>query len=283
MFKIRDFSRLTRVSVKMLRHYDELGLLPPARVDPASGYRYYSADQLPRLNRLIALKDLGFSLEQIANLLDRDLAVAELRGMLRLRQSEIAARIAAEQAQLARVEAHLAQLEHEAAQPTYDIVLRSVAPRLVAGLRRTITNEGQSIANLFDRLEAYVAAQRARAADSPLLIAHDVEYDDSSADVEVVVPLSRSIPAAPPIEVYELAGCPAMACVVYTGSYAQQGEALAALVRWVEANGYLVAGPLREVYLRFSADNAAELRLPPAFLARETNEFVTEIQVPVSR
>jgi DNA-binding transcriptional MerR regulator len=70
MFKIGDFSRFSRVTVKMLRHYDEIGLLKPARVDPFTGYRYYTADQLPRLNRIIALKDLGFTLEQIGSLLD---------------------------------------------------------------------------------------------------------------------------------------------------------------------------------------------------------------------
>ena len=68
MFKIGDFSKFSRVSVKMLRHYDELGLLKPALVDPATNYRYYSADQLPRLNRIIALKDLGFTLEQVGRL-----------------------------------------------------------------------------------------------------------------------------------------------------------------------------------------------------------------------
>lgn len=65
MFKISEFSRFTRVSVKMLRHYDEIGLLRPAHIDPVNNYRYYSADQLPRLNRIIALKDLGFSLSEI--------------------------------------------------------------------------------------------------------------------------------------------------------------------------------------------------------------------------
>ena len=63
MFRIGEFSRFSRVSVKMLRHYDELGLLTPAHVDPQSNYRYYSADQLPRLHRIVALKDLGFRLE----------------------------------------------------------------------------------------------------------------------------------------------------------------------------------------------------------------------------
>lgn len=59
MFKISDFSRLSLVSAKALRYYDELGLLKPARVDESTGYRYYAASQLPRLNRILALKDPG--------------------------------------------------------------------------------------------------------------------------------------------------------------------------------------------------------------------------------
>jgi DNA-binding transcriptional MerR regulator len=78
MFKIGDFSRLSQVSVKALRYYDERGLLKPARVDPTSNYRYYTADQLPRLHRLLVLKELGFSLDEIARALDEQLGVAEL-------------------------------------------------------------------------------------------------------------------------------------------------------------------------------------------------------------
>lgn len=89
MFKIAEFSRFTRVSVKMLRHYDELGLLKPIFIDPENNYRYYSSEQLPRLNRIIALKDLGFRLEQIGKFLDEDLSPDEIRGMFRMRQAEI--------------------------------------------------------------------------------------------------------------------------------------------------------------------------------------------------
>jgi DNA-binding transcriptional MerR regulator len=61
-----------------------MGLLKPMQVDDFTGYRYYSASQLPRLNRILALKDLGFSLEQIAQLLDHEIEVAKLRSMMSL-------------------------------------------------------------------------------------------------------------------------------------------------------------------------------------------------------
>ena len=86
MLNIGEFARLGQVSPRMLRHYDELGLLPPERVDPESGYRFYSVHQLGRLHRIVALRDIGFSLEQIGQMLTQDISVDELRGMLRLRR-----------------------------------------------------------------------------------------------------------------------------------------------------------------------------------------------------
>ena len=82
MFSIGEFARHGRISVRMLRHYDAIGVLVPAMVDPVSGYRFYQAGQLSRLNRIIALRDLGFSLRQVQPILDDQVSAAELRGML---------------------------------------------------------------------------------------------------------------------------------------------------------------------------------------------------------
>ena len=88
MLKIGDFSKLAQVSVKTLRYYGKLGLLEPTWIDRFTGYRYYTLDQLPRLNRILALKDLGFSLEQIKQMLREDLPAAELRGMVQIKYAE---------------------------------------------------------------------------------------------------------------------------------------------------------------------------------------------------
>src|SRR5690242_15289371 len=111
MFSIGEFARHGRVSVRMLRHYDAIGLLRPARVVPASGYRFYEAAQLGTLNRVVALKDLGFTLEQVRRILDEPMDASELHGMLRLRRAELAARMKADAARLARVEARLRMIE----------------------------------------------------------------------------------------------------------------------------------------------------------------------------
>ena len=107
MIKIGDFARLSQVSVVTLRYYDEMDLLKPVKVETFTGYRYYSADQLPRLNRILALKDLGFSLEQIKLMLADGLTLVQLRGMLEIQRSEVEKRLSDEQKRLVRIEARL--------------------------------------------------------------------------------------------------------------------------------------------------------------------------------
>src|SRR4030095_11388072 len=126
MFKVGEFSRLSRVSVRMLRYYDQLGLLTPSQTDPFTNYRYYSAEQLPRLNRILALRDLGFSLEQIAEMLDDDLSQEQLLGMLKLKRVELEQQMQMEESRLARLEARIRQLNVSRRQVPYDVILRSI-------------------------------------------------------------------------------------------------------------------------------------------------------------
>ena len=123
MFRIGLFSQLCQVSIPALRHYDEIGLLKPQTVDPFTGYRYYTAAQVPRLNRIVALKELGFSLNDVRQMLEDDLSTGQLHEMLRRRQNELHEQIAQAQAQLADVETRLRQV---ALEPTS----RPTAPNL---------------------------------------------------------------------------------------------------------------------------------------------------------
>src|SRR5262245_65829749 len=121
MLRIGDFSKLAQVPVPTLRYYDRLGLLKPAQVDKFTDYRYYTVEQLPRLNRILALKDLGFSLEQIERLLDEDLSLEQLRGMLKMKQAEVEQHLAEEHERLARIAARLRQIEREGSMTNYDV------------------------------------------------------------------------------------------------------------------------------------------------------------------
>lgn len=263
----------------MLRHYDELGLLKPAWVDPDTSYRYYSADQLPRLNRIVALKDLGFRLEQIGVLLDEELSTEQIRGMLKLRRLELEQQMREMGQQLAQVDARIKLLEREESMPQHEVVLRAVPPQMVAAIHHPASADSGTAA-LFEELEAYVAQYKARAPLPPLVVYNEAEFSEQGEDIEVMVPVQKPLPTDGRVAIRELPGYELMACLVHTGRYDGLAYAFSVLLRWIEQNGYAIAGPTRELYLRFGADQDA-YNLPVAYLTENSGEFVTELQIPV--
>ncbi|HSL29202.1 MAG TPA: MerR family transcriptional regulator [Anaerolineales bacterium] len=281
MFRIGEFSRLSRVSVRMLRHYDQLGLLKPSYTDTFTNYRYYSAEQLPRLNRILALRDLGFSLEQIADMLDEELPSEQLLGMLRLKRAEIEQQMQAEQLRLARLEARIQQMNGKEAQQMYDVIVRELESQLVLSWREVVPDDDR-IQYMFEEAETYIAPFNARADKPPMTIYHDQEYRENDIDAEVILPLKFAVAGKESMQVIQLPRVRAAACVVHTGDYATIYQAYNSLLGWIGANGYHIAGPIREVYLRYTADGLG-FDLPPTYLAKDPNSYVTELQVPVEK
>jgi len=281
MFRIGEFSKLSRVSVRMLRYYDQLGLLKPSHTDTFTNYRYYSADQLPRLNRILALRDLGFSLDQIVSMLDEELSVEQLQGMLKLKRAEIEQQIQTEQLRMARLEARIQQMNGRAMSNRYDIVVQEVPPQLVA-TNREVAQDDERIQSMFEELERYVARFEARADRPPMTIYHDPEYREKEIDAEVIVPLRFAIPSTDEFRVVELLRIPQAACLVHKGSYMAITQAYNALLGWIEANGYRMLGPIREVYLGYGADGLG-FELPPTYLAKEADQYVTELQLEIEK
>jgi len=282
MFKIGEFSRLSRVSVRMLRHYDQLGLLTPSQTDPFTGYRYYSAEQLPRLNRIIALRDLGFSLEQIAGMLEQDLSTDQLLGMLRLKRAEVETQLQSEQQRLARLEVRIRQLHESPAHGSYDVIVREIVPELAATLREVAADDDR-IQQMFDIVETYVVQfEGARADRPPFSIYYDDDYREKDVDAEVAVPLKYAIPENERVRVRQMPRLSQVACVVHVGEYADIYQAYNSLLAWIEANGYRMVGPIREVYLRYGADGL-DFALPTTYLANQEHEYVTELQLSVEK
>jgi DNA-binding transcriptional MerR regulator len=264
MFKIGDFSRLTQVTVKTLRHYDRLGLLKPDHIDPESGYRYYTSGQAPRLHRILALKDLGFSLEQIGQLIDADLSPGQLRGMLVQKQQDVRGVIAAEQMRLERIEERLRQIEREPLVSHYDVTVKRVPAQRVASLRALLPNY-PAVAALFGELRAY-AAQHALTATAWAAIWHDGEYRETAINVEATFTTADPLPSHPRIREGAVPAVGTMACVLHHGPMLAVGGAHMALFRWMEANDYRLAGPTRTVPLHNvgpeSADGVIEIQYP---------------------
>ena len=258
MFRIGEFSKFSQVPVKTLRYYDEIDLLKPVEVDQHTGYRHYSAEQLYRLNRILALKDLGLSLAQIGELLDGDLPAEQMRGMLRMKQAEVQGRVKEEQARLARVEWRLKQIEQEGTMPDHEIVIKKVPAMQVASVREVIPTYGD-IGQLYGQIFKYTGRRRARPARPALSIYYDEGYRESDIDVEAAVPISKELPGDDSVKVRELPAVEEMACIVHKGSYDTMGEAYNQIMTWIETNGYHFAGPTG----RFTSKGQACSPSPP--------------------
>ncbi|MFI7316769.1 MerR family transcriptional regulator [Streptomyces venezuelae] len=273
MFTIGDFARHGRVSVRMLRHYDATGLLRPAHVDPASGYRHYTAAQLARLNRIIALKDLGFTLQQVRDIVDEKVGVEELRGMLRLRRAELETAMAAAEARLVQVEVRLRAIESEGHMPTNDVVIRSVPSVRVAELTATAASLepegiGPVIGPLYDELFRCLDSAGITPTGPGVAYYEDVpEGGDGRIGVHAAVQVSAPLQDGA-FRIVDLPPLDQAATIVHRGPMDTVLPTLQALARWIDANGYRATGHPREVNLECPEDR---------------DDWVTELQAPVVR
>ena len=272
MIRIGDFSKLSRVSVKTLRFYDEMGLLKPVEVDRFTGYRYYEFDQLPRLYRILALKDLGFSLEEIGRLIEDDLSTEQMRGMLKLRQAEIRQRVEEEAERLERVERWLREIEQEDFVSKYDVVIKKIESIRVASVRGVVPTAPDQ-RSLWDELMSYFNQQKTRMIGPPMAIYHDPEAQERDWDIEVCMPIVDEMTADERLNVYNLPAVEKMACVVHTGPFATLPQAYDAIAKWIDENGYQITGPAREL----------NLRLPDKLGDQNDPNTVNEVQFPVEK
>lgn len=275
MFKIGDFSKLSRVPVKTLRYYDQIGLFKPHGIDRFTRYRYYSADQLALLYRILGLKELGFSLEQIAQLLAGDLSPEQLKKMLELRREEILQHLQEAQEQLERVEERLRQIEQVGQLPEYDAIVKSIQAQWVATLSDTLPGydqAGQVFTHLFNELCSLLRKVGIETGDPGLAIYTEIDPLEDRTRVEAALPLSGPLPAHFPdlegVSVYRLPEVETAACVLHQGELASIGEAYQFLLSWIQSNGYRIHGPVREQYLCHKSDGLLE-------------QCVIEIQFPV--
>jgi DNA-binding transcriptional MerR regulator/effector-binding domain-containing protein len=262
VFGIGAFARVAQVSVRTLHHYDDIGLLRPAQVDPQTGYRWYRADQLPRLNRILALRDLGLPLAEVRRVVDDEVSLDELRGMLRLRQAEAHDRVAAERERLARVEARLRQMEVEGRIGEYDVVVKPLEPRRVALVDTTAPSFGNAtLAPIFDRLFGELLAQLDRAGVTvagPHIALYEPN-DDPAAPITVMaaVPIDDEDDAASGrVRVVDLPPVARAAVTVHRGSMARVEDGYRALMHWADETGERIDGYSRELYLDMDGEPA---------------------------
>ena len=269
MYRIGEFSKVTRLPVSALRYYSDCGLLPPATTDPDTGYRYYSADQLPRLNRILALKDLGLSLDEIGALLDGELPAAELRGMLRLKSAEISQEVTEQQQRLNRVEARLRMIESEETMPEQEVVLKMLEPVHVLSLRE-IVNAPQVVGEMIGDGFAALMPAGLMPTGPCFSVYHDPEFKPTEIDVEIAFPVAAQATTAPDTPSgrafnHRVVPGGRFAVTIHQGSYDGIDQAYGRLGNWIAEHDLKLAGPPQEAYLTSPDDPAGpvtEIRWP---------------------
>lgn len=275
MFKIGDFSRIARVSCRLLRYYDEIGLLKPGGIERDTRYRYYSASQLPRLNRILVLKELGLSLEEIARVLDSNLSAAELRGMLMVRRSDAQRALSDEMDRLRHIESRIAQIDAEGELSVDDVIMRSEPAQLLLSVRRVVPSF-VAARELIRELSESVRPLKSKGVLGRLTaLAHAREFEADRIDVEVGFVVEGDLVDAPrlaggeSLSIRELPAVARMATCVRIGLPERAHLITGKIGVFLEANGYTLAGPSREVFLQ-----------PPR--PDRMEESVVEMQFPVA-
>ncbi len=273
MFRIGEFSRIARVSARLLRYYDELGLLTPGVVDAASGYRYYTSSQLQRLNRILVLRDLGLTLEQIGGVIEQNASADQLRAMLELRRADAERVLAEEAARLRQIEARIALLD--TGESMDDVLLRAEPARRILAVRNTVASFAEAV-QIIGELARHLPKQLPRESLGSMIgVAHSAEFEPDTIDVELGFMLNAEPDELPrlgsrALYVRELPAVEHMAACVRVGPPEQAHLITGKIGRFVERNGYRLAGPSREVFLR-----------PPR--ADRIDESIIEMQFPVER
>lgn len=253
MFRIGEFSQLARVTTKLLRYYDRLGLLTPVRVDEYTGYRYYSAEQLPRLNRIMALKEMGFSLDEIGELIEAEVSAEQMRGMLAVKGSELRHRVEQDRLRLRLIESRINGVEYH--EESLDLRAKTLDPMPFLSHRFTCPTIEHALDVGIEIAE--VSARIGAPAPPPNLlgIGHG-DFRDADVDLEMGVVL-RELPAGGPGALAD--GTQLLSRVlpraeaitgIRVGLPQLTAQFYSAIGQWLVANDKETAGPARELIMR---------------------------------
>ena len=266
MLKIGDFSKLSRVSIRMLRHYDDIGLLKPAEIDDFTGYRYYREDQLFIVARITALKDMGFALADIVRILEIYDDKEKLDGFLTARQNELAQQAKEMEYKLMLLDTARKRLRKEQ-RMSFDVTVKTIPERYAATVRMVVPHyedEGMAWSMMGECKEPLVPDDPCYAIAEFL----DNEFKEENVEIIVSMAVKGRHQDTEHVKFKVLPAVKVASCVI-KGSYDQMGEAYATVASWIKANGYKMNGPMFNIY-----------HVGPV-QTQNPNEYVTEACFPV--
>lgn len=266
MLKIGDFSRLSRVSVRMLRYYDEAGLIKPERIDEFTGYRYYSESQLPTMWKINTLKDMGFGVAAIGEIMKCGDDPQAMEELLILQRAELQEEAQTIESRLKLLDTALEGLR-KGSKMKYDCIIKEIPERYVASVRQIIPKyEAEGM--LWHILFSETASQNMTPAGAASAILHDREFKENDVDVEVQIAVKGTYQDTEHVK-FRTEPAMQVASVTFKGSYDQFAEVYAELAGWVSRNGYEFCGPMIDIYHVSPHETQNPL------------EFVTEVCCPV--
>lgn len=272
MFSIGEFASIGRVSVRMLRHYDEIGLLTPARVDQFTGYRSYEGTQFEALGRILMFKDLGFRLDEVKAIIHAQVGEDQLREMLAAKREDLARRLDLDAARLRRLDARLSHIEGNF---MITVDTKSLPTDRIAFVTETAAgfgpeNIGPVIGPMYARLAQALAGHGVEFGPSSIAMYEAIDDGDGTGvTVHAAFEVGPNVTAAEGYDVRELPPVDLAATTVHHGSMATIGETWQQFMAWIDSSGYELAGVCREYYLVSEPE--------------PQENWVTELQQPVVR
>lgn len=271
MLKIGDFSKLTHVSVRMLRYYDNQGLLKPSYIDPATGYRLYSADQVPGLQKIVLLRDLNFGVAETTQLL-QNWNDTYLMQSLNNKIRDIEEVIEMEKKRIEQIRSAIAHIETDKFDQYYNVTIKSIPSYPVISLRRKVDShfdEGKLWSELMDFVhQEHIEFDRS--SQNNVAIYHDDEHMDSGVDIEVCLIVKRLGKSKGAFTYRMLENIDKMACMMVYGPYENIAGAYYSFADWIDKNHpYTMGSPSRQVTIIDHEDTD------------NSEEYLTEIQIPL--
>lgn len=253
----------------MLRYYDEVGLLTPAEVNKWTGHRLYSAEQIPRLNKILYLRDSGLNVSEIALALTMD--EQSLLAQLDKKRAEIERAIQAKKEKLRKIELAKHEMQNGKGELHYNICVRSIPAYPVLSLRKVVPDY-YSEGELWRELSAFADARKAELVGNTFSIYHDTEYRETDVDIELCAPVKKMGTAEAPFCFRMTEAVPYMACTMVYGDFANIKGAYLAFAAWLQENSeYKMSDPMRQIVHRGPWNES------------DSEKYLIELQIPLSR
>ncbi len=277
MLKIGVFSKFAQVSISVLHYYDEIGLFRPNFVDEETGYRYYTADQISELNRILALKRLGLTITEIQRLIHDDISTDEIKGMLKLRKSQIRQTIAQEYARLNDIELCLEQIDLNGTMKDSHVTVKTVPTLSYLSIRCSIPMA--QVKFVFEEIYNDLQLRNIKYPGPGFGVVYGVDFaiaESPSVDMEIGYVAYCRFPKRIRLandgiaSLRKLPPVPKVVSMIHAGARSAINHTYSHIRKWMEINNYRAEMPVREVYLRAGND----MNDPTS---------ITEVQVPITQ